>query len=267
MSITEKYVIVDRRLLMEIAVQGLKTAYDETGEGAPLLLLHGWGVERSVFAPLQQYFSQHMRVYSFDFPGFGASAEPPAVWGVADYADFTQAFCQAVGLGNPCLLGHSFGGRVAIHLASRGFGAKLVLTDAAGLRPKRSLAYYLRVYSYKAAKKVLYLPGLRRWREQALSLWLKCNPSSDYARAQGIMRAIFVKVVNEDLAALLPRIQQSTLLMWGEKDRETPLADGQRMEKLIPGAGLVVCKGAGHYPFLEQPAYFYRVLESFFNLA
>jgi len=155
---------------------------------------------------------------------------------------------------------------VAIHLASRGFGAKLVLTDSAGLKPKRGPGYYLRVYSYKAAKKVMSLPGLRRWRHKALDLWLKRNPSTDYAQAKGIMRTVFVKVVNEDLAPLLPLINKPTLLLWGEKDTATPLIDGQKMEKLIPDAGLVVFKGAGHYPFLEQPAYFYRVLESFFEV-
>jgi pimeloyl-ACP methyl ester carboxylesterase len=253
-------------LLVEIAVQGLRVAYDMAGEGAPLLLLHGWGVERSVFAPLQQHFARYMQVWSLDLPGFGASGEPPAVWGVSNYADFVQDFCLAAGLESPCLLGHSFGGRIAIHLASRGFGAKVVLTDASGLKPKRGSSYYIRVYSYKAAKRVMGLPGLRRWRGKALDLWLKRNPSSDYAQAGGIMRAVFVKVVNEDLAALLPRIDKPALLLWGEKDTATPLADGQKMEKLIPDSGLVVFKGAGHYPFLEQPAYFYRVLESFFGI-
>ena len=252
---------------MEIMVQGLKTAYDVVGEGAPLLLLHGWGVERSVFASLQQHFSRHMQVWSLDFPGFGESSEPPVAWGVRDYADFVREFCQAVGLENPSMLGHSFGGRVAIVLAGAGFGTKLVLTDAAGLRPKRGVAYYARVYSYKAAKRVMRLPVLRRWYDQTLALWLKRNPSGDYTKAQGIMRAVFVKVVNEDLGPLLPHISLPTLLMWGENDTDTPLTDGQKMEKLIPDAGLVVFKGAGHYPFLEQPAYFYRVLESFFNLS
>jgi pimeloyl-ACP methyl ester carboxylesterase len=251
---------------MEITVQGIKTAYNMEGEGAPLLLLHGWGVERSVFAPLQEHFARHMQVWSLDFPGFGASGPPPAAWGVGEYADFAQAFCAAVGLESPAILGHSFGGRVAIVLAARGFGTKLVLTDAAGLKPKRNIFYYVRVHSYKAAKKVMSLPGLRRWQDKALALWLKRNPSADYTKAQGIMRAIFVKVVNEDLASCLPQITQPTLLMWGENDTATPLSDGQKMEKLIPDSGLVIFKGAGHYPFLEQPAHFYRVLENYFGI-
>ena len=252
---------------MEIEVQGLKIAYETAGSGAPLLLLHGWGVEHSVFQGLIQHFSKFMQVWAVDFPGFGESGEPFAVWGIGEYADFTQAFCGAVGCNDPAILGHSFGGRVAIVLGERGFGSKLVLTDAAGLRPKRSVGYFWRVYSYKAAKKVMSLPGLKRWYDRALALWLNSNPSTDYALATGIMRKIFVKVVNEDLKACLPQIKQPTLLMWGEMDTATPLADGQKMAKLIADCGLVVFKDAGHYPFLEQPAYFFRVLESFLNIS
>ncbi|MCL1976297.1 MAG: alpha/beta hydrolase [Firmicutes bacterium] len=251
---------------MEAIIQGLKTAYDVAGKGEPLLLLHGWGVERSVFAPLQQHFASYMQVWSVDFPGFGESDEPPFVWGVEDYATFIQDFCLAMEIQNPSILGHSFGGRVAIVLGSRGFGAKLVLADSAGLRPKRSLSYYFRVYSFKVIKKALSLPGLKHWRDAALATWLKRHSSGDYAKAQGVMRNIFVKVVNEDLQPLLLHINIPTLLMWGENDCDTPLSDGKKMEKLIPDSGLVLFKGAGHYPFLEQSSYFYRVLESFFGI-
>ena len=72
-----------------------------------------------------------------------------------------------------------------------------------------------------------------------------------------------VPVVNEDLRHLLPCIQAPTLLVWGENDQDTPLADGQLMEKLIPDAGLVIFKGAGHYSYLEQSASFCRVVETF----
>jgi len=72
-------------------------------------------------------------------------------------------------------------------------------------------------------------------------------------------------VVNEDLRSLLPRIQAPTLLIWGENDEDTPLADGQLMEQLIPDAGLVIFKGAGHYAYLEQPTRFCHIVETFFR--
>jgi pimeloyl-ACP methyl ester carboxylesterase len=75
--------------------------------------------------------------------------------------------------------------------------------------------------------------------------------------------APLVLVVNEDLRHLLPRIQAPTLLVWGENDQDTPLADELLMEKLMPDAEWVILKGAGHYAYLEQAAVFCRIVETF----
>ena len=89
--------------------------------------------------------------------------------------------------------------------------------------------------------------------------------SADYRNATPIMRDTLVKTVNEDLTDLLPNIKQSTLLIWGENDTATPLEDAKKMESLIKDSGLVTIKGAGHFSFVEQPAFVNRVLNSFFN--
>ncbi len=248
---------------METTIDGLKINYETAGEGSDLLLLHGWGANVQVMRPMLQHFSSYMRVTSVDLPGFGGSDPPGSAWTVYDYADFVEKFIAAAGIKDPVLLGHSFGGRLAIILGSRGVGRRLILTDAAGILPKRGADYYARVYSYKAAKKVMSLPGLKKHKEQALELWRKNNPSSDYSAAQGVMRQIFVQVVNEDLQPLLPGIKQSTLLIWGDQDTATPLSDGKLMEKLIPDAGLVVFEGCGHYSFLDEPGRYYTVVDYF----
>ena len=79
------------------------------------------------------------------------------------------------------------------------------------------------------------------------------------------MRETLVKVVNEDLEPLLPQISVPTLIIWGDMDTATPIADARRMEELIKDAGLVVCEGAGHYSFLEQPAKVLLALQAFFG--
>ncbi len=248
---------------MEKNIAGIKTNYHISGTGKDLLLLHGWSVDSSTMLPMQKHFAQHSRVTVLDLPGFGQTERPDSAWDIYQYADFVREFCEEMGLNNPVLLGHSFGGRIAIILGAQGLGRKIVLSDAAGVLPKRPPSYYARVYSYKAAKKVMNLPVLNKHKEQALDLWRKNNPSSDYAKADGIMREIFVKVVNEDLQPLLSQIKAATLLIWGDQDTATPLADGQLMEKLIPDAGLVVFEQAGHYPFLDQPQRFYTIVDYF----
>ncbi|MDO4732145.1 MAG: alpha/beta hydrolase [Bacillota bacterium] len=253
---------------MRIKIDDLNVNYTVSGpedqeSPATVLLLHGWGVDSSAMEPLRSHLAQSCCAVSLDLPGFGGTAAPPEAWSVFEYADFVERFIQKLKLENVILLGHSFGGRLSIILGSRGVGEKIILTDAAGILPKRSCKYYLRVYSYKAVKWLFSLKPLLPYKERALKHWLRSNPSSDYAQAQGVMRQIFVKVVNQDLQPLLQEIKASTLLLWGEKDTATPLSDGKLMEKLIPDAGLVVFEGAGHYPFLEQPGRFYSVVDYF----
>lgn len=248
---------------MKTTIDGLTINYEISGSGEELLLLHGWGASIEVMRPMADHFSSYRRVTAVDLPGFGGSQAPDTAWSVYDYADFVAKLIGLLGLNDPVILGHSFGGRLAIILGSRGIGSRLVLTDAAGILPKRGFGYYARVYSYKAAKKIFSLPLLKNHREQALELWRKNNPSSDYNAAQGVMRQIFVKVVNEDLKPLLPQIKSPTLLVWGENDTATPLSDGRLMEKLIPDAGLVVFEGCSHYSFLDEPGRYYAVVDYF----
>ena len=79
------------------------------------------------------------------------------------------------------------------------------------------------------------------------------------------MRAVMSKSVNQDLKYAMPAIKAPTLLIWGENDTATPLADAKIMESLIPDAGLVSFPGCGHYSFLDNPYQFAAVLRSFIN--
>ncbi len=200
-----------------------------------------------------------------DFAGFGTSEEPTDVWGVEEYTRTVEAIAKAEGVESPVLVGHSFGGRVSIVYASRNKTQKVILVDAAGVKPKRSLTYYRKVYTFKLLK---WLAPILLGKECAQQLIEKRRAkagSSDYNNASPRMRAIVSKVVNEDLCHLMPKISAPTLLFWGENDTATPLADAKRMEKLIPDAGLVTVAGAGHYSFLENTPLFLRVVESFLS--
>ncbi|MCR4963589.1 MAG: alpha/beta hydrolase [Firmicutes bacterium] len=245
-------------------IAGLSVRYRLSGQGRPqVLLLHGWGVDSDTLEDLRLHLAESCTVCSLDFPGFGQSQEPPEVWGVNEYAAFVKAFIDHLGWQQPVVFGHSFGGRVTIVLAAAGHCQKIVLCDSAGIKPRRGLSYYARVYSYKAAKAICRLPGIRRYRQRLLSLWLNANPSSDYRAAQGVMRQIFVKVVNQDLRPCLKQIAVPALLLWGALDTATPLSDAKIMEAEIADAGLVVFEQAGHYPFLNEPQRFYRIIDYF----
>lgn len=248
-----------------VDIEGLRVAYSESGpaDAPKVLLMHGWGCDHTTLASIQRQLEGRLHVYSIDFPGFGESQEPPAVWGVEDYTRLTEKFIAAMGSDIGILLGHSFGGRVGILLSSRNPIRKLVLVDAAGVKPRRSLLYYYKVYSYKLAKRLYRLVLGAKKAEARLDRIRARKGSSDYANATPRMRAILSKCVNEDLKAVMPRIQASTLLIWGAADTATPLSDAKTMEKLIPDAGLVSFDGCGHYSFLDNPLGFRAVLAEF----
>lgn len=234
-------------------------------DAPPLILMHGWGCNHATVASIAATASKTHRVYNIDFPGFGDSPEPKEVWGVEEYTRTIEDFALRLNITKPVLVGHSFGGRIAILFASRNKTDKVVLVDAAGVKPKRSLKYYYKVYTFKLKKRLLYLMLGQERAEKYLDKARKKAGSSDYANASPMMRRILSKVVNEDLKSKMPKIKAPTLLVWGTEDMATPLADAKLMESLIPGSGLVTFPGASHYSFLDCPGQFAAVLSSFLN--
>ena len=254
----------------EIIIDGLKIHYEETGspKGLPVILLHGWGCNHTTVRSIGACLEEGMRVISVDLPGHGQSGEPEEVWGTTDFANLVIKFIDALGLENVSLIGHSFGGRTSIEagaIAPENKIWKIVLVDSAGVKPKRSLKYYYKVYSYKTLKKLaLTFLGEEKGRS-LIEKRLKKSGSADYQAASPKMRAIMSKCVNEDLKKQMPKIKAPTLLIWGEDDTATPLSDAKTMEKLIPDSGLVSFPGCGHYSFLDNPIGFKAVVKEFFK--
>lgn len=249
-----------------LKAQDVEFCYTVEGSGSKaVILMHGWGCNHTTLASIERLLTDSFTVYNVDFPGFGDSTEPPSVWGMEQYTTIVEKLVQAEHIDNPILMGHSFGGRVGIMYASRNKVAKLVLIDAAGVKPRRSLKYYFKIYSYKTYRRLLPLLVGRQRADKIIDNYRRRVGSSDYNNASVMMRRIMSRVVNEDLCHLMPKIKCPTLLVWGENDTATPIADARKMERLIPDAGLAVFKGAGHYSFLDDPYRFAAVIRSFFN--
>ena len=248
---------------MTVTVQGRTVAYIDTdpanAAGKPtVLFLHGWGAPAETYRLMIDHLAGYCRVVAPDLPGFGGSAEPETPWCVDDYVTWTVDFAAALSLSEVVLMNHSFGGRISIKLLAQRplpFAVrKAVFMDAAGIRPKRTLTYYAKVYNYKAMKKLF--PKLAAKRRGKVG-------SADYRNASPLMRQTMSRCINEDLTHLLKENPVSTLLVWGSADTATPLSDGQTMEKLIPGSGLAVIRGGSHFPFVENPHQFAGVMSAF----
>lgn len=241
-------------------INEVKTYYEVKGDRPKaLILLHGWGQNSQMMDFIAEGMKEHFTVYNLDFPGFGQSDQPPRAWDCDDYTEHLRSFCLKLKIDNPLIVAHSFGCRIALRYAYKYGALKMCLTGAAGLRDDRGLDYYFRIYSYKAAKTLLSIGPLKKYRDRLL----KKAGSEDYRNSSGVMRATFVKVVNSDVKDILPKIKTETLLVFGENDTATPLKKGQLMEKLMPDATLVVFAGDDHFAYFHQPIRFIRVLEAF----
>jgi len=253
-------------MILLIDINGVKINYLEKGAGNPLLLLHGWGCKGETYRAIIDNLSGKFRVIAPDLPGFGDSPEPPEAWGVSDYAALITRFCEALDLHNITLFGHSLGCRIIIKLLAESDFAtggspvgKVVLTGAAGIKPRKSLPRKIKTTVFKIGKIFLKpFPRLLRKLQDR-------SGSADYRAASPMMRKCLVKIVNEDLTPLLSKIDREVLLIWGENDDQTPLYDGQLMEQKMPNAGLAVIKGAGHYAFFDRPEQFGKIINSFFG--
>ena len=247
---------------------GVKMHYEISGEGdQSVLLLHGWGGSCESWLPVERDLKASKRVINLDFPGFGQSTEPNRPWSVSEYRDITLALIDELKLESLEIVAHSFGGRVALMLnqARPQLVTKQVLTGCAGLidtqsASKGNAAHALsRLYDNGLSRRLLGDKGVEKIKNAVRSRF----GSTDYKNASPMMRECFQLVVKQDLSACLPTIKASTLLIWGANDTATPLWMGQRMEKEIGDAALIVFENCGHFAYLEQYARFIAIVRQF----
>ncbi len=255
---------------VEMILDGVKIHYELSGHGEKrVVLLHGWGCSEKLMQDLSDALSPDMTVLCVDFPAHGESDFPPEPWGVPDFAANLLSLLTVLDF-LPCsVIAHSFGGRVTIELAANHPERfeKIILTGAAGIEPKSSASKKKRSSRYQRLKKLVLMADKvhifgalpKKWMEQLIQKY----GSADYAALSPEMRKTFVKVVNYDQSELLKQIKTPTLLLWGDRDTETPLWMGQKMEQDIADSALIVLEGGSHFAYLEQAPRFQAIARQF----
>ncbi len=202
-----------------------------------LVLLHGWAKKKEDYQELVGLLAKKYTVYSLDLPGFGATPMTRS-YNLADYAKDVAGFVNGKRLEKVILLGHSFGGRVAIKMALEypKLVEKLVLVDSAGIERKSVRVEVLRLLWTLAPLAPTRLRELLR----------PMVGSKDYLESIGWVRETFKNVVGENLEPELAKIKIPTLLVWGENDHTTPLWQGKVMQREISGSKLVIISGTDH---------------------
>lgn len=185
-----------------------------------------------------------------DFYGFGETPHPDYALCLDDYVFSIISIINHYKMKNVILVAHSFGGRVALKIAYK-YGymlEKMILIDAAGIKPRRNIKYFYRVLRHKILKK--------------LKIKHKSG-SSDYRQLTEIKKKTFINIIKEDLKGILENITLPTLIIWGEKDKETPMYMAKKLNKKIANSGLVILKGVGHYSYIDKPMQAFLAIKSF----
>ena len=214
--------------------------------------MHGYLSNKESFNYQIEYFSRYFRVIAIDITGFGQSKKLPFGYSLNDYVLDILSVIKELKLNSFNLIAHSFGGRIAIRIANLNVGVdKLILTGSAGLKPKRTIKYYLLVYYYKLIKKFLTEKGKSKF------------GSSEYRLLSGYDKESYYKIVNEYLDGEINKIKCKTLIIFGENDKETPKYMAKKLNCDIINSSLYFVKGTGHFCFLEKPLEFNLIANEF----
>ncbi len=248
-----------------IAIDRLQIAFRQAGDGPPLLLLHGGISDSRVWRDQLHDLSDEFTVVAWDAPGCGQSSDPPETFRLPEYADCLAAFIDAVGLGRPNVLGHSFGGGLGLELYGRhpGIPRSLLLAGAyagwAGSLPPEEVEERLGLALRMADQLPMpvepdSIPGLltnampAERIEELKAIMADVRPVGTRVMARAFAEA--------DLRDVLPRIAVPTLLLYGADDERAPLDVAKALEASIPNSTFVTMPGLGHEAYLEAPQTF-----------
>ena len=179
------------------------------------------------------------------------------IYTLNNYVQFVIDFAEKNKLDKFFLIGHSFGGRVAIKLtASHPEKVKaLILTGVPAIRDEnlKRIAFLILA---KLGKAFLAIPPFYLLKGKARKILYSLAGEQDYSKTKGLMRETFKNIISENLASLLSKIKTPCLLLWGEKDKMVPVTIAQKIYDRIPKTDLIVISNASHKLPYENPKLF-----------
>jgi pimeloyl-ACP methyl ester carboxylesterase len=262
-----------------LQVEEIKVSYDVWGDlnsQNKLLVVHGWNEHGTVsWQNFNEQFkdSKDFLVVALDMPAFGQTKAPSSVWGVEEYANFLFLFIQELNKKysfkntNWSVLGHSFGGAVVLNLSVNypEIITKLILVSPAITREyKNSTQTFLQKLT-KFGKGTLRLKPLKFLSNPIKNVWYKLLKNQDYNLTKGIKRLIMQKIIRQDQQDKLELIKTPTLIIWGDKDKFTPIAEANVVHDKIVGSKLVILPGINHGVHLHAHKELFAEVTKFLN--
>lgn len=243
---------------MKLKINNVDLNYQRYGnpDGESIVLLHGWGQNIEMMKPIGDRLKKNFDIIIFDLPGFGNSGIPTKVLSCYDYVDIIHDALLELKVKNPLMVGHSFGGKLALIYASKYKVQKLVCLASPFCKEIQKVTFKVKLLKFM--KKV---PGIRK-----LENFVKSHMgSTDYRNASGVMRNILVAHVNLDVTEDVKKISCPTLLIWGTNDQAVSLERAYQLEKLIKDSAVIEYEGCTHYAYLERIVQTVNILRNFFS--
>ena len=258
--------------------------YETYGSGRPVLFLHGFGAHLYTWKHLVEPLSKRNQLLLADLKGHGQSLKPKdKKYSVYDQADLVQQLIRSENLTDLTIVGHSFGGAVALVVALRFTEekelrlSKLALLDSAAFR--QSLPRFVKILR-TALINVISLNLLPYKFQIRTVLWETYSDSAKisedfveaYARILGMPGAKHAlmetakQIIPSDIDRLVseyPKIKLPTLIVWGGEDRTVPLEIGKRLSQVLPNSEMAVIEKCGHVPQEEQPEELLKIISRF----
>lgn len=232
--------------------------YGTKNNNEPILFLHGWEGSTASFKYFCDKLGKTHMCINLDFPPFGNSSGPTKPLTVNDYSNMVLELLKFLGVSEVHIVAHSFGGRVAINLASKTQVVKsLLLTGCAGIK-KRSIKKFFKILHYKFLK---MLAKLKLYPQKKLQKF----GSSEYKKLSPVMQKTFINIVNFNQTKLLKQIKVPTLLVWGSLDKETPFYFTKIFKNNIKDCEVIEFENCSHFAYLEKPNLFLNILTTYFN--
>lgn len=230
-----------------------------------ILILHGWGASSKSWARVKNLLEKGgQSVVVPDLPGFGDNPPPAKPYSIDDYVSWVKSFCEKQNLSQFFLLGHSFGGSIAIKYAIKfpGDVKKLILVDSAGIRTETFKKEALKKIT-KLLKKIYFLPLYPVERKLFYKLFAR---KSDYPQTEGVMRDTYLKTINEDISGIISGVSVKTLIIWGKKDDLTPIKNANFINQQIKDSKLEILPNIRHNPHSESPGILAEKVLNFIKL-
>jgi pimeloyl-ACP methyl ester carboxylesterase len=233
-----------------------------------IVILHGWSLSGERFSPLAEQLKKcGYRVLNPSLPGFGDSEPLTHPLVLSDYADFLNSYLEKEKSEKVIILGHSFGGRVALLFAAK-YPDKveaLILTGTPGFSSLPWYRFWFFVAMAKMGKLIFSIPFLLPAQDAVRSFYYYIVGARDYTRANSIMRQTFKNVVSQELETSMKMISCSCLLLWGHQDQLVPLFIAKKMHKTIVHSELVTIPFTDHGVPYKKPEVFARKVDEFIS--